>query len=39
MLECVQGVFGPAGGKQIAIMDDLNMPQNSKSGFLPLLLF
>ena len=35
---CVQGVFGPAGGKQlIALIDDLNMPQKSKFGFIPPL--
>lgn len=38
MVECAQGVFGPAGGKQlIPLIDDLNMPQHSNSGFIPLL--
>ena len=38
MIECVQGAFGPGGGKQlIAVIDDLNMPQKCKSGFIPPL--
>lgn len=34
----MQGVFGPSGGKHlIAFIDDLNMPQKSKFGFIPPL--
>ena len=34
----MQGVFGPPGGKHlIAFIDDLNMPQKSKFGFIPPL--
>jgi dynein heavy chain len=33
-----KGVFAPAGGKHlVAFIDDLNMPQKSKFGFIPPL--
>jgi hypothetical protein len=33
-----KGVFAPAGGRKlIAFIDDLNMPQKSKFGFIPPL--
>lgn len=33
-----KGVFAPAGGKRlVAFIDDLNMPQKSKFGFIPPL--
>lgn len=38
MTECAQGGVGPAGGKQlIAFRDDFNIPEKSKSGFIPFL--
>ncbi len=33
-----KGVFAPAGGKRlVCFIDDLNMPQKSKFGFIPPL--